>query len=65
MGLSGTAPPAQAAPAPQPVQPPAPTRSYDEAKIQIRLTNGKALVQVCFLQLFRLIKLRVSPGPFQ
>jgi hypothetical protein len=30
----------------RPVQVAAPTRSYDEAKIQVRLTNGKTLVQV-------------------
>jgi len=48
MALSGAAPPPQPAAAPQPVAPAATARNYDEAKIQIRLTNGKALVQVLF-----------------
>ena len=45
---NGEAPPAlPAAHSPAPVQAaPVAARSYDEAKIQIRLTNGKTLVQV-------------------
>ena len=43
-GAQPEAPPKPAPPAP--VAAAAPSRSYDEAKLQIRLTNGKALVQV-------------------
>ena len=42
-GLTGDAPPAAAPVQAAPVVAP---RSYDEAKIQVRLTNGKTLVQV-------------------
>ena len=48
MALSGAVLPAQPAPVPQPAAPTATARNYDEAKIQIRLPNGKALVQVIF-----------------
>jgi hypothetical protein len=44
-GLTGEAPPAAAPVQAAPVVTP---RSYDEAKIQVRLTNGKTLVQVHF-----------------
>ena len=45
--VGSAAPPAQPAAHHQPVQAAAvPARSYDEAKIQVRLTNGKTLVQV-------------------
>jgi len=42
-GLTGDAPPAAAPVQTAPVVAP---RRYDEAKIQVRLTNGKTLVQV-------------------
>ena len=49
LALTGGVEPEDALPKPAPPAPApaaAPSRSYDEAKLQIRLTNGKALVQV-------------------